>query len=63
MNGYETWGNLNQLARHYEPKPYVSPAEYQRLERVAVGKMCRCGSCYCCEEVRKNSQKPGNARK
>jgi hypothetical protein len=53
MNGYETWGNLNVL--RYEPKAYVSPEERQRLERVAVGRICGCKSCLCCEELKKVS--------
>lgn len=48
MNGYETWGNLNVLVRD-EPR-YVSPQEIQRLERIAVGRICRCGDCVCCKE-------------
>lgn len=54
MSGYETWANLNQL--RYEPKKHISPEEYQRLERVAVGRICRCGGCYCCEELRKDRE-------
>ena len=50
----ETWANINVL--RYEPKKYVSPEELQRLERVAVGRICRCGSCYCCEELRKDKE-------
>ena len=51
MNGYETWANLNVL--RYEPQKYVSPEERQRLERVAVGRICRCGGCLCCEELKR----------
>lgn len=47
----ETWANLTPLKR--EPKPEVSREEWLRRERVAVGKICRCGSCYCCEEVKR----------
>lgn len=54
MNGYETWANLNVL--RYEPKKYVSPEELQRLERVAVGRICRCGSCLCCEELKRETK-------
>jgi hypothetical protein len=49
MNGYETWGNLNVL--RYEPKKYTPPEELQRLERVAVGRICMCG-----EELRKDKE-------
>jgi len=35
---------------------YVSPLELQRRERVAVGRICRCNDCFCCEE-RKNHDK------
>ena len=44
----ETWANLNVLVR--EAPEYVSPEELRRLERVAVGRMCRCGNCICCQE-------------
>jgi hypothetical protein len=55
MSGYETWANLNQLVRC--ESEYVSPEEYQRRERVAVGKICRCGDCLCCEEFKKEPKK------
>jgi len=48
---YETWANLNLFERFYEPNKYVSPEERQRLERVAVGRICRCGGCVCCNEL------------
>lgn len=51
MNGYETWSNLNTLER--VPQPYVSPQEWQRRVRVATGRICRCGDCYCCEELKR----------
>ena len=54
MNGYETWANLNVL--RYEPQKYVSPEERQRLERVAVGRICRCGGCLCCEELKRDTE-------
>jgi len=44
----ETWANLNVLVR--EAPKYVSPEERRRLERVAVGRICRCGDCVCCHE-------------
>lgn len=44
----ETWGNLSVLVR--EAPEYVSPEELRRLERVAVGRVCRCGDCVCCQE-------------
>ena len=55
MNGYETWANLNVL--RYEPKRYTPPEELQRLERVAVGRICMCGGCLCCEELIKEVKK------
>ena len=51
----ETWANLNVL--RYEPKKYVSPEELQRVERVAVGRICGCKSCLCCEELKKEGNK------
>lgn len=47
----ETWANLNVLIRESAAVAYVSPEEYQRRERVAVGKMCKCGQCLCCAEA------------
>ena len=32
-------------------RKYISPEELQRRERVAVGRICRCGECRCCEEL------------
>jgi hypothetical protein len=57
MNGYETWANVNRLARYLEPPRYVSREEWLRQERIAVGKVCRCGDCLCCEEVKKEKQR------
>jgi hypothetical protein len=37
-----------------EPR-YVSSAEFQRQERIAVGRICRCGNCVCCKELRDDS--------
>ena len=51
----ETWANLNVLVR--EEPPYVSPEEYRRLERVAVGRICRCGDCICCRELKAHINK------
>lgn len=31
--------------------------EYLRLERVAVGRICRCGKCLCCKEYVKHYAK------
>jgi hypothetical protein len=31
--------------------------EYLRLERVAVGRICRCDKCLCCEELAKHNAK------
>ena len=30
--------------------------EYRRLERVAVGRICKCGKCICCEELAKHKE-------
>jgi hypothetical protein len=54
MSGYETWANISRL--RYEPERYVSPEERQRLERVAVGRICGCGDCYCCQELTKEKE-------
>lgn len=32
------------------PQEYVSPQERQRQERIAVGRICKCGTCICCYE-------------
>jgi hypothetical protein len=54
MNGYETWANLNVLVRE-KREEYVSRDEYLRRERVAVGRICRCGTCLCCDEWHKDN--------
>ena len=54
MNG--TWGQIGLLWL-YEPKKYTPPEELQRLERVAVGRICGCKSCLCCEELKKEVNK------
>ena len=56
MNGYETWANLNVLVREGKKEP-ESREEYLRLERVAVGRVCRCGTCLCCKELKKEQAK------
>lgn len=48
-NGMETWGQLS--TRLMQP-PYQDPKELQRLERVAVGRICKCGKCICCAELK-----------
>jgi hypothetical protein len=30
--------------------------EYLRRERVAVGRICQCGKCVCCEELTKDRE-------
>lgn len=30
--------------------------EYRRRERMAVGRICRCGNCLCCEELTKHKE-------
>ena len=54
MNG--TWGQIGLLWL-YELKKYTPPEELQRLERVAVGRICMCGGCLCCEELKKEVKK------
>ena len=54
MKGIETWGQLS--TRKYEPA-YVAPEERQRLERVAVGKICRCNDCICCAELKADKER------
>jgi hypothetical protein len=49
FKGIETWGQLS--TRKLERK-YISPEERQRLERVAVGSICRCNACICCDELK-----------
>lgn len=53
----ETWGNLNVIVRETKRESYPSREEYLRLERVAVGQICRCGNCLCCEEFKKDMVK------
>lgn len=43
-----TWANISTRS---PAQPYVSPAELQRLERVAVGRICGCKDCMCCREL------------
>jgi hypothetical protein len=50
MSGYETWANLNVLKYEQKKEP-ESREEYLRQERIAVGRICRCGACLCCEEL------------
>ena len=33
--------------------------ERLRLERVAVGRICQCGDCYCCDELARATSSPG----
>ena len=55
MSGYETWANLNVLK--YEPKKEPeSREEYLRQERIAVGRICRCGACLCCKELNQSKK-------
>lgn len=52
-NRIETWANIS--TRKPEER-YVSPAEFQRMERVAVGRICGCGACLCCEELKTDKE-------
>lgn len=60
MKGIETWGQLS--TRKYEPA-YVAPEERQRLERVAVGKICRCNDCICCAELKADIERSKHERR
>lgn len=55
MIGIETWARVSTRL------PYAPTAqtreEYLRQERIAVGRICRCNSCLCCEELRKHKTK------
>ena len=55
----ETWANLNVFVEDKAKEP-PSREEWLRLERVAVGKVCGCKSCLCCEELNRevNRAKP-----
>lgn len=56
----ETWANLNVLVRAEEP--YISPEERRRLERVEVGRICRCGDCVCCREYAVENRRVNTCR-
>lgn len=56
MSGYETWANINVVRPVPRPEP-PSREEWLRLERVEVGKICRCKSCLCCEELKKETKR------
>lgn len=60
MKGIETWGQLS--TRKYEPA-YVAPEERQRLERVAVGRICRCKHCICCDELKADIERSKHERR
>jgi hypothetical protein len=47
----ETWAQIS--TRKVEPK-YISPEERRRLERIAVGKICKCNDCICCAELKRS---------
>jgi hypothetical protein len=55
MSGYETWANLNVLKYEQKKEP-ESREEYLRQERIAVGRICRCGECLCCEELNQSKE-------
>ena len=48
-NGWETWAHISTRVPEV---PYVDPKEWQRQERIAVGRICRCGGCICCNEAK-----------
>lgn len=52
---YYTWANINVVFRENDEQ-YVSREDYLRLERVEVGKICKCGNCICCLELEKHSK-------
>ena len=52
MDGVETWANLNRLVIWVDgPKREPTREEWLRQERVAVGRICMCEDCLCCEEL------------
>ena len=55
MSGYETWANLNVLKYEQKKEP-ESREEYLRQERIAVGRICRCNKCLCCEELNQSKE-------
>ena len=59
FKGIETWGQLS--TRKFERK-YISPEERQRLERVAVGRICRCKHCICCDELKADIERSKHER-
>jgi hypothetical protein len=59
MKGIETWGQLS--IRKLERK-YIPPEELRRLERVAVGRICRCKHCICCDELKADIKRSKHER-
>ncbi len=55
MSGYETWANLNVLKYEQKKEP-ESREEYLRQERIAVGRICQCDKCLCCEELNQSKE-------
>lgn len=55
MSGYEVWEDVKEPSPREKDPP--TREEWLRLERVAVGKICGCKSCLCCEELRKEKQR------
>ena len=64
INPYLVMDVFEQERRRAEKRRVYPPKEeVRRRERVAVGRICRCGDCYCCEELRaaKEAKEAGRA--
>jgi len=49
----------NRLLLLVEPvKQELAREEWLRRERVAVGRICGCADCFCCEELKRERRKP-----
>ena len=49
----------NRLLLLVEPvRQEPAREEWLRRERVAVGQICECGDCFCCEELKRERREP-----
>ena len=49
----------NRLLLLVEPvRQEPARGEWLRRERVAVGRICGCGDCFCCEELKRERREP-----
>jgi hypothetical protein len=52
VNPYLAMEVMDSLRREAQKnRVYETTEARQRRERVAVGRICRCGDCYCCDEL------------